>query len=214
MDEQIRIGTSNRDSFHAGWSAVADILDFVLVYHIVWTILLANPCLVRRVHRLVVIIFLVWSHCKFYCYRVPFWSYMKLLFCLWLVLPIFNGAAYIYDHFVRKYVKVGGTVSSSYPESQRKVLLMMTPDARRSVEYYISKHGPEAFERVVKAVRNMLNTLLFSSSLNAELILILHLLLIDCRLKRKPGSDEQTKTAPPIDFLIWDSDCNTRTFHL
>ncbi|XP_034702397.1 HVA22-like protein f [Vitis riparia] len=82
---------------------------------------------------------------------VPFWSYMKLLFCLWLVLPIFNGAAYIYDHFVRKYVKIGGTVSSSYPESQRKVLLMMTPDARRSVEYYISKHGPEAFERVVKA---------------------------------------------------------------
>ena len=53
-------------------------------------------------------------------------------------------------------MKVGGTVSSTFTEAQRKVLLMMTPDARRSVEQYISKYGAEAFERVVKAVRNKL----------------------------------------------------------
>lgn len=77
---------------------------------------------------------------------------MKLVFCMWLVLPMFNGAAYIYENFVRKYVKVGGYVSSAHPEGQRKVLQMMSLDARKSVERYIEKYGPEAFDRVVKAV--------------------------------------------------------------
>lgn len=71
---------------------------------------------------------------------------------MWLVLPMFNGAAYIYENFVRKYVKVGGYVSSAHPEGQRKVLQMMSLDARKSVERYIEKYGPEAFDRVVKAV--------------------------------------------------------------
>ena len=65
---------------------------------------------------------------------------------------MFNGAAYIYENFVRKYVKIGGYVSSSHPEGQRKVLQMMSLDARKSVERYIEKYGPEAFDRVVKAV--------------------------------------------------------------
>lgn len=84
--------------------------------------------------------------------RLPFWPYLKLLFCMWLVLPIFNGAAYIYQNFVRKYVKIGNQVSSSYSESQKKVLLMMSLDARKSVERYIEKYGPDAFDRVIKAV--------------------------------------------------------------
>ncbi|KAI3996887.1 hypothetical protein MKX01_021163 [Papaver californicum] len=82
---------------------------------------------------------------------VPFWPFIKLVICLWLVLPIFNGAAYIYENFARKYVKIGFHVNSNYPEGQRKVLQMMSLDARKSVERYIEKHGPDAFERVVKA---------------------------------------------------------------
>lgn len=77
---------------------------------------------------------------------------MKLLFCVWLVLPIFNGAAYIYESLVRKYVKIGSYVSSKYPEEQRKVLQMLSLDTRKSVERYIDKYGLDAFERVVKAV--------------------------------------------------------------
>ncbi|KAF8413655.1 hypothetical protein HHK36_001647 [Tetracentron sinense] len=89
------------------------------------------------------------------CWKIlvwlPFWPYVKLVFCLWLVLPIFNGAAYIYGNLVRKYIKIGGQVNSNYPDSQRKVLQMMTLDARKSVERYIDKYGPDAFDRVVKA---------------------------------------------------------------
>lgn len=81
---------------------------------------------------------------------IPIWPYTKLLFCFWLVLPVFNGAAYIYENFVRKYVNMG-SVSSNYPDGQMKVLLMMSPDARKSVERYIEKYGPEAFDRVIKA---------------------------------------------------------------
>lgn len=88
--------------------------------------------------------------------RVPLWGYIKLVFCMWLVLPLFNGAAYIYSNYVRKYVKVGSHVSSNYPDGQRKVLQMMTLDARKSVESYIDKYGPDSFERIVRAVRNFI----------------------------------------------------------
>lgn len=84
--------------------------------------------------------------------RVPIWPYIKLLFCMWLVLPVFNGAAYIYGKFVRKYVKLGSYVSSNYSVEQRRVLQMMSLDARKSVESYIDRYGPEAFERVIRAV--------------------------------------------------------------
>lgn len=86
--------------------------------------------------------------------RLPFWPYIKLVFCMWLVLPIFNGAAYIYENLVRKYVKVGSYVSPNYTNGQKKVLQMMSLDARKSVEHYIQTYGPDAFERVVKAVRS------------------------------------------------------------
>ncbi|GAB4853809.1 HVA22-like protein f [Ancistrocladus abbreviatus] len=89
------------------------------------------------------------------CWKVlqwlPFWAYVKLLFCLWLVLPIFHGAAYIYENTVHKYVKIGVSVSTNYPEGHLKVLQMMSLDARKSVERYMDRYGVDAFERVVVA---------------------------------------------------------------
>ncbi|VAI49355.1 unnamed protein product [Triticum turgidum subsp. durum] len=35
---------------------------------------------------------------------LPFWSYGKLFFNCWLVLPYFNGAAHVYEHFVRPMI--------------------------------------------------------------------------------------------------------------
>ncbi|KAL6140476.1 hypothetical protein ACLB2K_058775 [Fragaria x ananassa] len=91
---------------------------------------------------------------------IPVWPYMKLLFCIWLVLPIFNGAAYIYENIVREYVKPSDYINfissstSKRPEGQNKFLQMMSLDARKSVERFIDQYGPEAFERVVRAVRS------------------------------------------------------------
>ncbi|EOX92979.1 hypothetical protein QUC31_003919 [Theobroma cacao] len=83
---------------------------------------------------------------------LPFWPYMKLLFCMWLVLPIFNGAAYIYEKYIRKYIRLGGFGSSisTYTEDQRKILQMISSDARKYVAEYIDKHGWTAFERIIK----------------------------------------------------------------
>lgn len=53
---------------------------------------------------------------------------------------------------MRKYVQFVPQVNSNYPEGQRRVLEMMSFDARKAVERYIQRNGPEAFERVVKAV--------------------------------------------------------------
>jgi receptor expression-enhancing protein 5/6 len=77
---------------------------------------------------------------------------MKLLFCCWLVLPMFNGAAYIYEVHVRRYFKIGSYVSPAYNERQRRVLQMMSLDARKSVERYIEEHGPEALDKIIRAV--------------------------------------------------------------
>ncbi|PNT72757.1 hypothetical protein BRADI_2g48770v3 [Brachypodium distachyon] len=82
---------------------------------------------------------------------LPLWPYVKLLFCCWLVLPIFNGAAYIYETHVRRYFKIGQYVSPGYSERQRKVLQMMSLDARKSVERFIETHGPGALEKIIQA---------------------------------------------------------------
>ncbi|KAI4385068.1 hypothetical protein MLD38_003132 [Melastoma candidum] len=91
------------------------------------------------------------------CWRIlvwlPFWPYVKLVMCMWLVLPMFNGAAYIYENFVRRYVKFDRYLprNSTYGENQKKALMMMSLDARKSVERYIERYGPESFDRVIKA---------------------------------------------------------------
>ncbi|KAG5109413.1 hypothetical protein JHK82_038636 [Glycine max] len=79
----------------------------------------------------------------------PIWGYLKLMFCVWLVLPMFNGAAYIYENYVRQYIKNIGT--SNYSDEYKKVLHMMTFDARKAVERYNDRYGPDAFDRVVRA---------------------------------------------------------------
>lgn len=86
--------------------------------------------------------------------RLPLWGYVKLVICIWLVLPMFNGAAYIYENYVRQYVKRigssghGASFNYIYPEEYKK---MLSSDARKAVERYIDRYGLPSFERVVRA---------------------------------------------------------------
>ncbi|AQK49471.1 hypothetical protein ZEAMMB73_Zm00001d049041, partial [Zea mays] len=68
-----------------------------------------------------------------------------------LVLPIFNGATYIYEAHVQHYFKICSYVSPSYSEHHRRVLKMMSLDACRSVEHFIDTHGPDALDRIIRA---------------------------------------------------------------
>ncbi|CAK9308559.1 unnamed protein product [Citrullus colocynthis] len=37
---------------------------------------------------------------------IPLWPYIKLVFCLWLVLPSFKGAAYVFENIATKYITI------------------------------------------------------------------------------------------------------------
>lgn len=68
---------------------------------------------------------------------------------------MFSGAAYIYSNFVRQYVKIGMNVGvgANYTDEQRRVLQMMSLDARKSVQDYVDRFGWDSVERAIKAVQ-------------------------------------------------------------
>nr|ACG34484.1 hypothetical protein [Zea mays] len=78
---------------------------------------------------------------------LPFWSYAKLFFNCWLVLPWFNGAAYVYDHFVRPMFVNRQIVNIWYIPRNEK--LGKSDDVLSAAERYIEQNGPEAFEKLI-----------------------------------------------------------------
>ncbi|XP_020100942.1 HVA22-like protein a isoform X2 [Ananas comosus] len=84
---------------------------------------------------------------------LPFWSYMKLIFNCWLVLPYFNGAAYVYQNFVRPmFVKqVQETVNVWYVP-RKKSIFTKPDDFLFAVEKFIEENGPEALQKLVNKV--------------------------------------------------------------
>jgi receptor expression-enhancing protein 5/6 len=86
----------------------------------------------------------------YFCCRLPFWSYSKLFFNCWLVLPWFNGAAYVYDHFVRPMFVNRQIVNIWYVP--RKEKLSKSDDVLSAAERYIQQNGTEAIERLISKV--------------------------------------------------------------
>ncbi|KAG8076352.1 hypothetical protein GUJ93_ZPchr0006g42652 [Zizania palustris] len=78
---------------------------------------------------------------------LPFWSYAKLFFNCWLVLPCFHGAAYVYDHFVRPMFVNRQIVNVWYVP--RKESISKPDDVLSAAERYIEQNGPEAFEKLI-----------------------------------------------------------------
>ncbi|KAJ0988560.1 hypothetical protein J5N97_006916 [Dioscorea zingiberensis] len=79
---------------------------------------------------------------------LPFWSYAKLIFTCWLVLPYFSGAAYVYEHFVRPLFVNHQTVNIWYVP-RKKDILGKSDDVLQAAERYIEENGPEAFEKLI-----------------------------------------------------------------
>jgi receptor expression-enhancing protein 5/6 len=85
-----------------------------------------------------------------YC-RLPFWPYAKLFFNCWLVLPQFNGAAYVYQNFVRPIFVNQQTINIWYIP-RKKDNLGKSEDVLQAAERYIQENGTEAFERLISKV--------------------------------------------------------------
>ncbi|XP_072981427.1 HVA22-like protein a [Typha angustifolia] len=77
---------------------------------------------------------------------LPFWSYVKFFFNCWLVLPYFNGAAYVYQHFVRPLF-VEQQIVNIFHIPKRNI--STRPDILSVAERYIEQNGPEAFEELI-----------------------------------------------------------------
>eukprot|EP00249_Psilotum_nudum_P010247 c22426_g1_i2 orf=479-997(+) len=81
---------------------------------------------------------------------IPLWSTIKLACACWLVLPPFHGAAFLYERFVRgELLKHQSRLDQKFNERQRRVLQLMSPEARVSVEHYIEDYGTEAFDKLI-----------------------------------------------------------------
>ncbi|KAE8683073.1 HVA22-like protein c [Hibiscus syriacus] len=80
----------------------------------------------------------------------PIWPYAKLIFTCWLVLPHFNGAAYVYRHFIRPfYMNPKRATSTLWYVPRKKSIFSKQDDILTAAERYIEEHGTHEFERLI-----------------------------------------------------------------
>lgn len=89
------------------------------------------------------------------CCRVPIWTYAKLMFNCWLVLPYFNGASYVYEHFVRPMVMNQQTVKIWYVP-RKKGIFSKPDDVLLAAEKFLEENGPDAFQKLLNKVSRIL----------------------------------------------------------
>ncbi|PIA62633.1 hypothetical protein AQUCO_00200563v1 [Aquilegia coerulea] len=80
---------------------------------------------------------------------LPFWPYAKLTATCWLVLPYFNGAAYVYEHFIRPLFVKPQTVSMWFIPHAKKDVFSRPDDVLVAAEKFIDENGPDAFEKLI-----------------------------------------------------------------
>ncbi|KAG8379167.1 hypothetical protein BUALT_Bualt07G0060100 [Buddleja alternifolia] len=80
---------------------------------------------------------------------LPFWSYTKLIFTCWLVIPYFSGAAYVYEHYVRPYLVTRQKSVNIWYVPRKKDAFSKPDDILTAAEKYIQENGPEAFEKMI-----------------------------------------------------------------
>lgn len=80
------------------------------------------------------------------------WSYAKLILTCWLVIPYFNGAAYVYEYYVRPTFVTRENVNIWYVP-RKKDVFSKPDDILTAAEKYIQEHGTDEFENLIHRVR-------------------------------------------------------------
>ncbi|XVE54813.1 hypothetical protein DITRI_Ditri03aG0112700 [Diplodiscus trichospermus] len=81
--------------------------------------------------------------------RIPIWSYAKLIFTCWLVIPYFSGAAYVYEHYLRPFIINPQRTINIWYVPRKKDFFCKPDDILTAAERCIEENGTEAFEKLI-----------------------------------------------------------------
>ncbi|KHG12214.1 HVA22-like protein a [Gossypium arboreum] len=84
-----------------------------------------------------------------YWCRIPIWSYAKLIFTCWLVIPYFSGAAYVYEHYLRPFFMNPQQTINIWYVPRKKDFFSKPDDILTAAEKYIEENGTDAFEKLI-----------------------------------------------------------------
>ncbi|KAK4563438.1 hypothetical protein RGQ29_005811 [Quercus rubra] len=83
-----------------------------------------------------------------YLVRLLFWPRIKLMIVCWLVVPQFDGAIYVYNHFIHPCLSMNPLVVID-EFNKWKEFLFKRENFLAQAERYINKNGPEALEELI-----------------------------------------------------------------
>ncbi|XVE49446.1 hypothetical protein DITRI_Ditri01bG0083200 [Diplodiscus trichospermus] len=78
---------------------------------------------------------------------LPFWPYMKLTIVCWVMIPNFDGAFYVYNHFVHPFLYIDLETIMYWSKKQQEFVLK--DDFLAEADKYAEAHGPEALEKLI-----------------------------------------------------------------
>ncbi|XP_057806424.1 HVA22-like protein a [Salvia miltiorrhiza] len=84
----------------------------------------------------------------------PLWSYAKLIFMCWLVIPHFSGAAYVYEHYVRPYIVTRQKSVNLWYVPRKKDAFSKPDNILTAAQKYIHESGSQAYEKMTNKSRD------------------------------------------------------------
>ncbi|KAF8377404.1 hypothetical protein HHK36_030781 [Tetracentron sinense] len=83
-------------------------------------------------------------------WRLPFWPSVKLMAACCLVVPHLDGAAYVYDHFLRPcFTMTMQALNNWFLQSKKDFLFCRSDNFLDAAERYIKENGHEALEKLI-----------------------------------------------------------------
>ena len=79
--------------------------------------------------------------------RLPLWPYIKLTIVCWMMIPHFDGAFYVYNHFVHPCLYMDVQTIINWFKKQQQFFL--EDNFLVEADKYVKAHGPEALEKLI-----------------------------------------------------------------